>query len=400
MKVIHVTNSNARNILGFEKHALNLAIAQKASGCDVTIVLDRPGVLSAACREHAIPVVVEKELKTSSTEETTQAFMGQFSSLSPDVIHCHTPGAAAQAIPAGNRLRIPCVLTLHVSGNANGAFGVMNPVLMMRRTGMRFTAIAVSKANFESMKRQGIPEEELYYVPNGTMRAPLARVPETGGLKQPNLIFVGSLTPRKGVDLAILAMAELRRRLGYDCPALNIYGSGNLQAEEHYKEMVTVLELKDIVRFCGFQLNVLDRCPDSDILIMPSHSELGPLVVLEAMSRGMPIVASEVGEVRDMLPDRRYGRIVPTNSIIPLADAVESLLTDIARGLFEPDLIIERHRAFYTREKMAERVDAVYKAARRRTNVGDVADQASLWAVPDRSSRPAAGRYPRTRRAG
>jgi glycosyltransferase involved in cell wall biosynthesis len=82
------------------------------------------------------------------------------------------------------------------------------------------------------------------------------------------------------------------------------------------------------------------------------------------MSRGIAIVSTEVGEVADMLPDPRYGRIVPVDSLVALADAMESLLSDITEGTFDPDLLIQRHRTLYTDEKMAERVEMAYEQAR------------------------------------
>jgi glycosyltransferase involved in cell wall biosynthesis len=128
-------------------------------------------------------------------------------------------------------------------------------------------------------------------------------------------------------------------------------------------EIIAVLELENIVRLYGSQPGILERCPDTDILILPSRLEACPLVVQEAMSRGMPIVATDVGEVAEMLPDQRYGRIVPVDSVVALADAVESLLSDIENGRFAPELLIERHREFYSDDKMAERVEAVYEQA-------------------------------------
>jgi glycosyltransferase involved in cell wall biosynthesis len=171
--------------------------------------------------------------------------------------------------------------------------------------------------------------------------------------------MAGDLHPRKGIDVLILAMVELRRRLGPACPILNIYGDGF--AEKYLTEMTAVLGLGDIVRFHGFRLGILESCPGSDILVLPSRDEVSPLVVLEAMSRGMPIVATDVGEVANMLPDGRYGRVVPKDSVMPLADAVELLLEDIAGGRFNPDLLIERHRSFYSIEKFAERTETAYR---------------------------------------
>ncbi len=361
MRIVHVTTNNLKvPMIGVEKYALNLAVAQQANGSDVMIITNRPGALSAACHKHDIPVAVEQGMNQSSPEKAISALVSQFSSFGANIISCQTPHAALQAIRAGNQLGIPCVFTVHIAGHNNGKIDAgNNPVARARSAGMRFTTICVSRNSFESLREQNVPEAELYYVPPGTMPAPPAHAPQAHTPRRPDLIFVGSLDQRKGLDLAILAMAELRQRRGADCPALNIYGTGEL--EGHYKEIVTVLQLNDIVRFHGFAENVLDWCPASDILLMSSRSESGPLVVLEAMSRGMPIVASEVGNVPDMLPDRRYGRVVPVNSIVPLADAVESLLDDIGGGRFDPGLVTGRHRSLFTIQKMAERVGAVYE---------------------------------------
>lgn len=187
------------------------------------------------------------------------------------------------------------------------------------------------------MKQHGIPEIELYYAPRGTMPVPREQSRVVNEAHRPDLIFVGSLDSRKGLDLAILAMAGLRQRRG------------------------PVLQLNNVARFHGFQANIVYQCPNSDILLMPSRSDVGPLVVPEAMSRGIPIVASEADNVPEMLPDERHGRIASINSIIPPIDAIESLMGDIVVGRFDPSLVVERHRSLFTNQIMAERVDAIYE---------------------------------------
>ena len=147
------------------------------------------------------------------------------------------------------------------------------------------------------------------------------------------LISVARLEHIKGHDIAILAMVELKRRLGVDCPALNLYGAGKW--EEYLKEMVSVLRLDDVVRFHGVHLGILERCPATDILIVSSRMEAGPMVAVEAMSRGMPIVAFRVGEIEEMIPDRRYGYVVEKKSIKALADGIDSMLSDVRAGRFD-----------------------------------------------------------------
>jgi glycosyltransferase involved in cell wall biosynthesis len=230
---------------------------------------------------------------------------------------------------------------------------------MAKRMGMKFSTIVVCRSEFEVLKKHGVPDKELYYVPNGTKSMPSDRQRRKREMTRPGLVFVGNLIFRKGVDIALIVMAELRRRLGPDCPEFNIYGEG-IQGK-YFAEIASVLKLDDIVRFRGFRLDALERCARTDVLLMTSREETGPLVVLEAMSLGMPIVATDVGEVAQMLPDRCHGRVVPPNSIAAFADAAESLLADIANGEFDPELVIHRHRSFYSTEKMAEGVEEVYQ---------------------------------------
>jgi glycosyltransferase involved in cell wall biosynthesis len=373
MRIVHVLNSDETNIRGIATHVLCLAVAQQARGASILIVIDRPGVFVQMCHQRGIPVaVMAQELRPDGlpgalpSEKAMQGLAKQFRDFNAELIHCHDLQPAAQAIPAGNRLQIPCIFTSHGDVRAT-----LDRLRFAKSLGMRFKIIAVCRADFERLKESsGMPETDIYYVPYGTQSASPAGPGEAFKSHRPNLILVGVLEPRKGIDVAIMAMAELRRRRGQACPTLSIYGESSEKLfYAYYREMVELSGLSDIVRFCGVQPGILERCPSGDILIVPSRAETGPIVVLEAMSRGMPIVASDVGDVAEMLPDPRYGRVIPVMvgarfewvSIAALTDAIESLLSEIADGRFDPDLLIDRHRSFYTVERMTESIDIIYK---------------------------------------
>jgi glycosyltransferase involved in cell wall biosynthesis len=359
MRVAHVVNSSGTNFLGHERHVLNLVTAQRADGLDAMVVTNGPGVLARACEEQSIPYFVVEGMGQgprfrNAGGNVVQELAEHFTEFGTQIIHCHHLGTAIQAINAGNGSGIPCIFTLHVEASL-----FTGHLEMAKHLGMKFSTIAVCRAEFDVLKKHGVPDGELYYVPNGTNSMSADHRRRKHELTRPGLVFAGNLIFRKGVDVALLAMAEIRRRLGPDCPELSIYGDGIQR--EYFAEISSVLKLDDIVRFRGFRLDALERCARTDVLLMTSREETGPLVVLEAMSLGMPIVATDVGEVAQMLPDQRYGRVVPPNSIAAFADAVESLLADIADGEFDPELVVHRHRSFYTTEKMAERVEEVYR---------------------------------------
>jgi glycosyltransferase involved in cell wall biosynthesis len=355
MRIAHITQSSEKMMLGVEKYVLDLAGEQKARGSSVTVITDEQGLLAEACGEKRISVVAVDLEWTSGQigiprEATVRSLADHFKSLKPDIVHCHTIPTLMATFAAAKQVQIPLVFTLHAN--------ISEEKKIPYNPGQRHVIISGSKRNIEALRRSGFPEADLHYVPSGVRISPPAGSDQP---HLPNLVCMGGYSIQKGVDLAILAMVELRRRYEADCPTLSIYGGGSKGEEINLKEMVAILGLSEIVQFGGYQPGILERCPTSDILVMSSRGESGPLVVLEAMGRGMPIVASDVGEVTEMLPDPRYGRVVPVNSIMALVDAIESFISDISNGQFDPRPLIERYRSQYTLEKMAEHVDSIYE---------------------------------------
>lgn len=367
MRIAHIVEVDGLGG-GVEQHVLTLSVAQKARGDDPMVVSQEAGSLTGACDEHGIPVAIEARLSGGATlhdrsangerrgvkdkastaggetRDVVDSLCKLFTASDVEVIHCHSSSAAVEAITAGNKIGVPCVYTNHV----------MRGFRYSSR--LDFSVIGVCRSTLGQLRQQGYPEERLYHVPHGTKSIPRAATRPA----RPSLIWVGRLEQVKGPDIAVMAMADLKRRLGPDCPVLNIYGAGSM--DRYLKEMVSVLCLEDKIQFHGLHAGILERCPATDILIVSSHSESGPLVALEALSRGMPIVASRVGEIETMLPDQRYGYIAVTGSIASLADGIETMLSDVHAGRFDPDLPVLRHQELFTIEKMAEGVDAVYKS--------------------------------------
>jgi glycosyltransferase involved in cell wall biosynthesis len=329
---------------------------------NAAVVTDCAGLFSNLCEQDGIPVFMvdplrerEDALRKGDLPPGEQLAV-KLREFDAEVIHCHDVYAAKTVVAVANSIKVPCVISLH------GGLGPLVPhFIAAKHSGMEFTIIAVCKEDFEFMQKTDMAGIDFHYVPNATSVSSGMRQQERGGSCRPNLILVGGLVFRKGIDLAILAMFELRRKRGSDCPVLNIYGEG--ESGDYFIEMTRILHLDDVVKFHGIEMGILDKCPNSDVLIAPSRQETGPLVVLEAMSRGMPVVATSVGEVNEMVPGQQYGRVVPVNSITALADAMDSILTDITSGQFNPDLPVKRHRSQYSIEKMADRIEAIYQSA-------------------------------------
>ena len=133
--------------------------------------------------------------------------------------------------------------------------------------------------------------------------------------KKYDLIFVGRLAKNKGINLLIEAFKILHSTFYLLNSKLLIVGDGPLR--ENLKFKIENLKLQDNVLLYGWARDseeVAKLLNQSKILIMPSYNEGGPRVVLEAIACGLPVLATSVGIVPDVIKDRESGRIIDWNA--------------------------------------------------------------------------------------
>jgi glycosyltransferase involved in cell wall biosynthesis len=174
-----------------------------------------------------------------------------------------------------------------------------------------------------------------------------------------NLGIVGRVVPVKGIEFAIRALGawEVPRNV-----RLNILGSG--PSENALRELSAVLGIQDRVRFLGFRSNVYDYLGHLDALLMPSLHEGLPYTLLEGMSLGLPIVASRVGGLAEVLEDGKTAVLVEPEDVQGLSSAVREV---VARPEWAATLgrnaAAEQRRA-YTLDVMGEAYWQAYEATR------------------------------------
>jgi glycosyltransferase involved in cell wall biosynthesis len=142
------------------------------------------------------------------------------------------------------------------------------------------------------------------------------------------LLSVGRLDPEKGISCLIQAIEGLVRG-GKKNVILRIAGSGS--EEKRLQEKVRRLGLSDHVRFLGYvphgdELFALYR--DSDIFVLPSLTEGFPQTLLEAMACGVPVVATGVGGIPDLIKDGENGLLVAPACPRKICEAIKRLISD------------------------------------------------------------------------
>ena len=178
------------------------------------------------------------------------------------------------------------------------------------------------------------------------------RYGRTAGPAGDRMVFVGRLAAVKGVRVLLDALAEVRRtRPG---ATLTLVGDGPERAgiEAH----AAALELSEAVRFTGYltQDEVAAELAAADLFVLPSFAEGVPVVLMEAMATGLPVIATRIAGIPELVEEGVSGLLVPPGDAVALAAAIGELLAD-------PDRRAAMGRA--GRAKVAAEFDQATEAA-------------------------------------
>lgn len=183
------------------------------------------------------------------------------------------------------------------------------------------TMVVVSREVGKSLlSYQGWYKSKIRVLYNGVDIPKESSLDNDGGV----ILTVGSLTPKKSQSVLIDAFSLIH----LDCPnyTLNIIGSGVM--EDSLKEMVKAKGLEKKVIFLGnLSYNDMgERYKNSSIFVLSSNQEGCPNALLEAMSYGLPSVATSVGAVPEIIEDEVSGFVVPRNNSELLAKRIKILV--------------------------------------------------------------------------
>ncbi|MCX6808456.1 MAG: glycosyltransferase family 4 protein [Candidatus Berkelbacteria bacterium] len=169
-----------------------------------------------------------------------------------------------------------------------------------------------------------LPEDRVVVVPNGIDLAKFQS--KTKKIKTTNLTpvigTVGSLNKEKSQSDLITAFATIVKR--YPLARLEIVGEGNLKQE--LKELALRLKISRNVAFLGRKSDVVEYLRKWDVFVLSSKSETFGIAALEALAAGVPVVASNVGGIPDIIENRQEGILVSSGAPEEIAKAVIELI--------------------------------------------------------------------------
>ncbi|HQU45081.1 MAG TPA: glycosyltransferase [Pirellulales bacterium] len=245
------------------------------------------------------------------------------------LVHTHTPRTAFIGRLAAAWSGVPVVHHLHSPTTRDTTQRFRNWVnaATERFSLTRVDAVvAVSQSLSRYARRTGIAPDKTFVVPNGVpSRAAAAPRRRPSGIW--TLASVALFRPRKGTEVLLHALALLKAaRVPVRLCAIGTFESGGY--EQEVKSLAREVGVDEIVEWRGFSANVNDDLDRADLFVLPSlFGEGMPMVVLEALAAGLPVVGTNVEGVPEVVRDGLEGLIVPPGDAQALAGAIERFVT-------------------------------------------------------------------------
>jgi len=369
IKVLHIASGD--NWAGAEVQLFTLATAlQTKPGVRVVVVLFNDGKLEQKLREAGVEVSVFDESELNGFQILHQ-LAHKIREIKPDVIHTHrTKENILGSIAAHMCGNIPALRTAH------GASEHLPPwyhipkrlILFMDRFCGRYLQhriIAVSE-DLAGILQKDFPAGRIEVIENGIDPALLARsaisakadiTPSDSEFK---VGIAGRLVPVKRVDIFIQAAAELINAHPELKTSFHIFGDGPLCAD--LEALTRELGAENAIHFEGHSENMQQALADLDALLITSDHEGLPMVLLEAMVLGTPIIARAVGGIPRLLDQGECGILVSDHQASSYADAIYQLINNPENRKKLINNSVNRVIDFYSSEQNANSYLTVYQS--------------------------------------
>jgi len=281
--------------------------------------------------------------------------------LGAQVIHTHGYHADVIGAAAAWRAGIPVIATLHgFTGEGLRLSAYDFAIQWAHRRAAR--VVAVSAPIVSKLRQRRVRAERIALIPNAILSngSPLSRASARSELGVPEagirIGWVGRLSAEKAPDVFLSALAKLPDVRA----AVSIIGDGSIRPD--LEAQAGRLGVQDRVTWHGLVPGASRFLPALDLLVLSSHTEGTPMILLEAMAAGTPIVATAVGGVPDML-GADEALLVPSDDPGALSRAISAAVADPAASVQRAARARERVARDYAVPSWINKHLALYEAA-------------------------------------
>jgi glycosyltransferase involved in cell wall biosynthesis len=369
-KKILLVITKAEPMGGAQRYVYDLATCLPASKFDVAVACGYGNALKEKLREVGIRVI---ELEHSQRDIEATKDWRAFSELrkvikeeKPDVLHLNSSKAGGLGALAGRLEGVPKIIfTGHGwAFNENRSFLSRAVIIFLHWLTilLTHTTIAVSDKTKRDIDWLPFVKNKIKVVYNGVGKIETLTKKEAREFFQvdPKKVLIFSLSElhkNKGIDLAIKALKILPE----DKKEKIIYCVGGRGEEQsNLEKLIQELGMGNSVKLLGFVENGSKLLAGADIFLMPSRTEALPYSLLEAGAAGLPIIATSVGGMPEVIKDMQNGILVYPNNPTEIAEAISYLLDHKTAAKEFGKEIKKTVHDFYSLKRMAEETIKLY----------------------------------------
>jgi glycosyltransferase involved in cell wall biosynthesis len=359
-RVLHVINGE--HYSGAERVQDLLALELGQFGFDVGFACLKAGKFAATRRSQqtelrTFPMHSRLDLRPA-WELAAWLRQGHFS-----LVHTHTPRAVMVGRLASWIARVPLVHHVHSPTGRDSTCRWQDAISAKAENYSLLgvdAVIAVSRSLANYAAAQGVPRTRIHVVPNGVpvlgplVDRPLPHRPWTLGT-------IALFRPRKGLEVLLDALASLRR----DGVDVRLRAIGEFESEDYQRKIYEQVERLGIgggITWTGFTRDVPAELAKLDLFVLPSLFGEGlPMVVLEAMAAGVPVVGTKVEGVPEAIRDGIDGVLAEPGDALDLARAIDSFVRGEVDWSTCRQHAHSRQAAMFSDVSMARGVAEVYR---------------------------------------
>lgn len=323
--VLHLINGE--HYSGAERVQDLLAAGLPAAGFEVSFVALKPGAFGHCRAEQRAPLH-EFPMQRRCDVRVVRRIARLVRNDGHCLIHAHTPRSLLVGRLVSLRTRRPLVYHVHSPAVRDSTLPWRNRMnqwierLCLLAGGH---VITVSSSLARHMNTQGIRASRISIVPNG-VPAPTVRRDSTPPKPPWRVAMVALFRPRKGLEVLLEALSQVRSK-GHDAKLLAIGPFEDDEYEREIKRQADRLQLSSAIEWTGFCDDVPGYLANSDLLALPSLFGEGlPMVVLESLAAGVPVVATRVEGVPEAVDDGVQGLLANPGDAHDLARCLETIM--------------------------------------------------------------------------
>lgn len=355
---------------GAQRYVFDLACAMKEKGFAVSVAVPEEGALKGKLEGEGVRVhplsTLQRDVSLLRDSASLFGFLRLYKKECPDIIHLNSSKAGFIGALAGRIAGVPKIIfTAHGWAFNENRFFIVRAlffILQYLTVFMSHTTIAVSEKTKRQIAWMPFIRHKISVVHNGITQPSFLdkeKAREALGVSGNELVVgtIAELHKNKGLTYALSALSQLKKEF----PEVRFVVIGEGEERETLLQKISELSLQKNVVLLGARDSASLFLPAFDIFILPSLTEALPYVLLEAGAAKLPVVATRVGGVPEIIEHEKTGLLVPPKDSSALAQSLRDMIHDTEKRRAFSAALHQRIVEKFLLEKMVKETLRIYK---------------------------------------